>query len=89
MGPVNHSCDPTLGWVDERTLVALRDVDAGTELTCDYATAVDDPQLLLRCHCDTYRCRQLIEGADWQIPQLQTRYAGHWTPRLQQRIDAR
>jgi hypothetical protein len=87
-GPVNHSCEPNLGWSDDLTLVAVRDVAPGEELTCDYATGTDDPELVLMCHCGTYRCRQLIEGTDWQIPQLQKRYAGLWSPRLQRHIDA-
>jgi hypothetical protein len=29
----------------------------------------------------------VIEGTDWQIPQLQKRYAGHWPPDVQQLID--
>lgn len=84
----NHSCDPTLGWAGAYTLVTLRDLEAGVELTHDYATSIVDPQLMLRCHCETYRCRQLIEGDDWAIPQLQTRYAGHLTPLLRRRIEA-
>lgn len=86
LGTINHSCDPTLGFSGARDLVARRDIAAGEELTVDYATFIDDPEFLLRCHCETYRCRQLVEGTDWQIPQLQTRYAGHWTPRLQAHI---
>jgi SET domain-containing protein len=87
LGPVNHSCDPNLAWSDGRTLAALRDITAGQELTLDYATGLDDPDFLLYCHCGTYRCRQVIEGTDWQIPQLQQRYAGRWAPAVQHRID--
>lgn len=85
---LNHSCEPTLGWRDDTTLVAVREVAAGDELTLDYATAIDDPEFVMMCHCETYRCRQVIEGTDWQIPQLQSRYAGFWRPQLQRRIDA-
>jgi uncharacterized protein len=84
----NHSCEPNLGWSDEFTLVALRDIAAGEELTNDYATSTADPSFVLMCHCETYRCRQVIEGTDWQIPQLQKRYAGSWIPYLQRRMDA-
>ena len=84
----NHSCEPNLRWSDEHALVAARDVASGDELTLDYATAVVDPGLALFCHCETYRCRQVIEGTDWQIPQLQTRYAGWFAPAVQARIDA-
>jgi SET domain-containing protein len=87
-GLINHSCDPNLGWTDDRTLVATRDIDARTELTTDYALAIDTPNTLLRCHCETYRCRQIIEGDDWQIPQLQHRYAGYWAPHIVNRIAA-
>ena len=86
-GPVNHACDPNLGWVGD-VLVTLRDVTAGEELLVDYATGTADPAYLLRCHCASYRCRQMVEGTDWQIPQLRQRYAGHWAPAVQALIDA-
>jgi SET domain-containing protein len=82
----NHSCDPNLWWADEYTLVARRDVGAGEELTSDYATSSNHPGLAMACHCGSYRCRQLITGDDWRIPQLQQRYAGHWVPYLQSLI---
>jgi hypothetical protein len=85
---LNHSCEPTLGWADDATLVAVRAVGEGEELTVDYATSIDDPGFVMMCHCETYRCRQVVEGTDWQIPQLQLRYSGFWPPRLQRRIDA-
>jgi hypothetical protein len=84
---VNHSCEPNLGWSDDATLVAVQDIADGTELTVDYATRIADPQFVMMCHCETYRCRQAIEGTDWQIPQLQKRYAGRWAPAVQVLID--
>jgi len=84
---VNHSCDPTMWWLDEYTLITRRDVAAGEELTSDYATSSARPDFVLYCHCETYRCRQVIEGTDWRIPQLQQRYAGHWVPYLQRLIE--
>ncbi len=86
-GRLNHACDPNLGWAGD-ALVTLRDVAGGDELLVDYAMSVTDPAYLLRCHCDSYRCRQMVEGTDWQIPQLQRRYAGHWAPDVQALIDA-
>lgn len=87
VGDLNHSCEPNLGWADEQTLVAIRNIAADEELTVDYATVITDPDFVLMCHCETYRCRQVIEGTDWQIPQLQKRYAGLWAPDVQRRID--
>ncbi|MDT4926123.1 MAG: uncharacterized protein QOG01_3836 [Pseudonocardiales bacterium] len=86
LGPVNHSCDPTLVWVDGHALAAVRELAAGEELTTDYSTSVAD--FLLRCHCESTRCRQMVTGDDWAISQLQQRYAGHWATGLQRRIDA-
>jgi SET domain-containing protein len=84
----NHACDPNLGWVDEYSLATLRDLAADEELLNDYATSTTDPAYYLRCHCASYRCRQMVEGTDWQIPQLQLRYAGSWVPYIQRLIDA-
>ena len=84
----NHSCDPNLWWTDAYTLSARRDVAAGEELTSDYATSTADPSFLLRCHCESTRCRGMITGDDWQIRELQPRYDGHWVPMLQRRIDS-
>jgi len=82
---LNHSCDPALWFDASGNLVARRALVDGDELTVDYATVSDDP-LLLRCNCGTYRCRQLVEGDDWTIPELRTRYDGHWSPAVQRRI---
>ncbi|HEY3534774.1 MAG TPA: SET domain-containing protein [Pedococcus sp.] len=85
---LNHSCDPSLAWAGDGVgLVAFRDVAAGEELTIDYATCTTDPAMLVRCHCETYRCRQLVTGDDWAIPEVQRRYVGHFAPVVQRRID--
>jgi SET domain-containing protein len=86
-GTLNHACDPNLGWACD-ALVTLRDIAADEELLVDYAMSTDDPAYLLRCHCASYRCRQMVEGTDWRIPQLQQRYAGRWAPIVQELIDA-
>jgi uncharacterized protein len=83
----NHACDPDLGWVDEYTLATRADVAAGAELFTDYAMSTVDDAWYMRCHCPSYRCRQMVEGGDWRIPQLQQRYAGWWAPYVQRLID--
>lgn len=85
---VNHSCEPTLWWTDAHTLIARHDIDAGQELTCDYSTCLADPEFLLRCHCGSSRCRQMVTGDDWRIPQLQAAYAGHWAPPVRRLLEA-
>jgi SET domain-containing protein len=82
----NHSCDPNVGWVDAGTLATMTHVAAGAELVTDYAMSIVDADWFLRCHCPSYRCRQMVEGSDWQIPQLRQRYAGWWAPAVQRRV---
>jgi uncharacterized protein len=84
---VNHACDPVLGWVDGHSLATMTDVAAGTELVTDYAMSIVEPAWVLRCHCPSYRCRQMVEGTDWQITQLQQRYDGWWAPHVQRLVD--
>lgn len=84
----NHACDPNVGWLDERTLATMTDVAAGEELVTDYAMSIVEPEWFLRCHCPSYRCRQMVEGTYWRIPQLQRRYAGWWAPHVQALVDA-
>jgi uncharacterized protein len=81
----NHSCDPNLWMRDAFTLEARRDVAVDEELTVDYAlqTAVEWE---MRCNCGSAECRGVVRGTDWQLPELQARYQGHFSPFLNARI---
>jgi release factor glutamine methyltransferase len=83
----NHSCDPNLWMRDAFTLEARRDIALGEEVTVDYGlqTAVEWE---MPCNCGSPLCRGVIRGTDWQIPELQQRYAGHFSPFLNERIAA-
>lgn len=85
--PLNHACDPNLWLQDAVTLVTRRAVAADEELTADYALWLDDPAWVLQpCRCGSALCRRRITGRDWQIPALQQRYRGHFTPFLNLKI---
>jgi hypothetical protein len=34
------------------------------------------------CLCGSVECRGVVTGRDWQLPELQTRYAGWFSPYL-------
>ncbi|MCI0451684.1 MAG: SET domain-containing protein-lysine N-methyltransferase [Candidatus Latescibacteria bacterium] len=85
---VNHSCDPNSGLVGQVVLVALRDIRVGEEISFDYATSDGSPYDEFECHCGTKTCRHHVTGADWKLPELQARYATHFSPYIQKRIDA-
>ena len=84
---VNHSCSPNAGLLGQVVLVALRDIRVGEEICFDYATSDGSPYDEFECGCGAKTCRHHVTGDDWQLPELQTRYAGHFSPYLQRRID--
>ena len=88
-GGVNHSCHSNLWMLDDRTLGARRDIAAGEELTLDYALITVSPEWRMQCHCGSALCRSVVTGSDWQMPALQQRYAGHFSPFINARIPAR
>jgi hypothetical protein len=84
---VNHSCDPNAGLVGQIVLVALREILPGEEICFDYATSDGSPYDEFECGCGTPRCRGRITGDDWRLPELQSRYTGHFSPYIQKRIE--
>lgn len=88
--PFNHSCDSNAWMADAVTVVARRDIRAGEEVTVDYAlqTAQPVPLLEMPCACGTPDCRRSITGDDWRLPAVQARYAGHFAPFINRRIEA-
>ena len=85
-GKGNHGCDPNLWWDAPYTLVARRAIDAGEELTNDYATSTGDEDFGMPCRCGSALCRGTVTGKDWSRPELHQRYGEHWVPGLLDRI---
>ncbi|MEM9039999.1 MAG: SET domain-containing protein-lysine N-methyltransferase [Actinomycetota bacterium] len=83
---VNHSCDPTGLLVGQIVLVASRDLDAGEELTFDYATCDSTSYDEFECECGTARCRGKVTANDWMEPAVRKQYAGHFSPYLATKI---
>ena len=81
----NHSCDPNLGLHGEITFVAMREIRAGEELTHDWAMT-DDDDYSVECNCGAPDCRKMLTGKDWRRPDLQKRYAGHFSAYLARKI---
>jgi hypothetical protein len=84
---LNHSCEPNLGLQGQVVYVALRNIDADEELTCDYAMNTDEPDEMT-CRCGSRSCRGTITGFDWQKPEIQQKYDGYFSWFIQRRIDA-
>jgi SET domain-containing protein len=84
----NHSCDPNIGVQGQIVFVAMRDIQAGEELTHDWATT-DDDDFEMECHCGAANCRKVITGQDWRRKNLQERYAGYMSWYLLEKISAK
>lgn len=58
---VNHSCEPNTGFGKGLTLVALRGIARGEEITWDYGTAIDEEDFEgFPCQCRAASCRGIV-----------------------------
>ena len=85
---INHSCDPNAGLDGQITIVALHRIQPGDEVTIDYAMCDGSAYDEFDCACGSACCRSRVSGGDWRNPALWERYAGHFSPYLQRRIEA-
>lgn len=86
---INHACDPDVWMRDTFTLTARRDIASGEELTLDYAMIPSEPgdRADWECRCGSPFCRGRITGNDWEREDLRIRYAGHFCPWLNRRME--
>lgn len=75
---VNHSCEPNSGIKGQVSLVAMRDIKKGEEITFDYGTVLyrskGAPKYELECLCGSKNCRGKITQSDWKLPELHAKY---------------
>lgn len=81
----NHSCDPNIGVQGQIVFVARRDIQAGEELTHDWATT-DDDDYEMACRCGAPNCRKVITGQDWRRKDLQEKYGNYMSWYLLEKI---
>ena len=85
---VNHSCDANCGIHGEITVVAMRDIKAGEEITQDYGL-LDNADYKMKCACGAKNCRGIVTGKDWKRPELQEKYYDYFAQYLKDKIDER
>jgi D-alanine-D-alanine ligase-like ATP-grasp enzyme len=73
--PINHSCDPNAWW-NGLDVTARRAIEAGEEITLDYATFHNELMPEFSCMCEVSDCRKIIRGNDYLQPFVE-RYEGH------------
>jgi SET domain-containing protein len=85
---LNHSCNPTCGFRGDITIVAMRDIKKGEEITMDYAICSNNKRSIgiEECLCGSEICRKTISSTDWKNKDIQKRYKGYFAPFLQRKI---
>ncbi|HZU66500.1 MAG TPA: SET domain-containing protein-lysine N-methyltransferase [Ktedonobacteraceae bacterium] len=56
----NHSCDPNIAPAGDE-MIALRDIEAGEELTLDYAQ-LSPKSWSMKCNCGAKNCTGIVRG---------------------------
>ena len=87
----NHSCEPSCGFDpnDGNTIVAVRPIDIGEELTYDYHFLETEPSLIrdLECRCGTSSCVGRLRFDRYRESEFQNRYYQYMSPYLKTRIN--
>lgn len=83
---INHSCNPNCGMKGLFSIVTLRDVQAGEELTWDY-DMTEDSDWRMTCLCGEPECRGII-GSFAQMPkEIREKYKNHISTWLVQKYE--
>ena len=83
---INHSCDPNCGIRGKVTVVAMRDIAPGEEITFDYMMTESWRWYKMTCLCRTPVCRGQVTGEDWKREGLQRKYEGYFSDYITRKI---
>lgn len=61
-------------WISPAQLIAIRDIQAGEELTWDYSSTTNDPNWMMECSCGSVGCRGLVRGYQYLPKRISARY---------------
>ena len=85
---INHCCDPNaidLSKSPNSTqYIAWCEIQTGEEVTTDYG--IYGGATIETCECGSSLCRGQVTPEDWQLPELQQRYRGHFPWRIEELI---
>ncbi|EWM28994.1 nuclear protein set [Nannochloropsis gaditana] len=69
---------------DSTSVIAIRNIAAGEEITIDYATVNSGLNTSegdnFTCRCQARDCRGLVTSRDWMLPKVQEKYWPHFPP---------
>lgn len=79
---INHSCDPNCGIKNKTTLVAIKPIEEGEEITFDYAMTELHIDGFSECLCKAKNCRGRIAGFDGLPCDIKKKYNGYFSDYL-------
>ena len=59
---LNHSCNPNASVKGKVSIVAIRDIKEGEEITFDYSIIEGDERWEMKCGCGEKKCRRMIRS---------------------------
>lgn len=71
---LNHSCDPSAGIKRRFSMVALKDIKKGEEITVDYSIIEGDELWEMKCSCGSKNCRGLIKSVQYLPKSVFSKY---------------
>jgi uncharacterized protein len=87
----NHNCNPNSGFKGQIFLVSMKKINSNSEITFDYSMvlhkAIGVDKYILKCSCNSKKCRKIITEDDWKIKELQKKYNGYFQWFLQEKIN--
>lgn len=88
---LNHNCNPNAGIKGQISVVAMKDIKKGEEVTFDYGTVLyreeGAPHYSFKCLCGSKECRGEVTQFDWKIPSVQKKCKGYFPYYIQEEID--
>ena len=85
---INHSCNPNAGSRGKVTVVAMKRIKKGEEITIDYSTTEEDHYWRMKCNCGSKNCRKIIRSVQF-LPEKIFRQYEPYIPKYLQRFYVR
>ncbi len=82
---LNHSCNPNSGIKGKVTMVALKNIKEGEEITVDYSIIEGDDRWEMKCNCGAKSCRRIIKSVQF-LPEVQFKKYMPYIPKYFQRL---
>ena len=82
---LNHSCNPNSGIKGKVTMIALKDIKEGEEVTIDYSIIEGDYMWEMKCKCDESNCRGIIGSVQF-LPKKQFDKYMPYVPKYFQKV---